>query len=77
MGFWLGRCKEALMIPHSSIDPARLREGLPFILWHRPNDLRCPDPFNLQNELPAKGLSNRPLVVCLEHWIKPREFGMH
>ncbi len=62
-GFWLTRCGKELSIPRTFLDPARLPDGLPVIIWHRPSDPLCPKPANLQNELDVRGLSKSPLLI--------------
>lgn len=73
-GFWLGYASSSLTIPFTFLDPARIPDGLPVILWHRPNDPLCPKPANLHNELFAKkSLNRRPLLVIAGDQIAPED----
>lgn len=72
-GFWLGKCSQDLSIPHTFLDPERLRDGLALVLWHNPNNPLCPKPANLVNELKRRGLTERRLVFIAGEIITPED----
>jgi hypothetical protein len=72
VGFWLGYCAPTLALRGTFLDPSRIGdEGLPVLIWHRPNEPLCPKPTSLELYLDSKRLRDRPLLVLADQPVDP------